>query len=263
MKAGRDSQDGETTKPVADVFVPGSRRRRATYTECWRIWTVMLFAWPIERGLVAVFRSLHNPILTDRLARILVVPTCFLVGLAWHWWRPERRRLKLHVLAVCLGVIICVGALLGVGYAIWSHSVASQYLRPLTSLREDSLEKITVNRSLVEGVLPSLEIRDNEALREFALCAKDARLHWDRESPPVSPMWYLSVDGPQHVELLCYYQEEWPGRVVGCMGHKEEDSGRFQIKARFISRDLRTWFENHVENMKADVDGQETSPAVR
>ncbi len=259
MNAGHNSQDAESPEPDANVFVPGRRRRRATFSECWRIWTAMAFVWPLQHALPPLFRSLHHPLLTDTMAKFLAVLACFLAGLAWHWWHPERRRLRLNVAVVLVCGLICASILLAGALAFKGLS----HLRPLTSLQEDSLEQITVIPWLAERYFGSLEIRDKEALREFALCARDATPHSDERCRPVSPMWYLRVDGEQRVELMCYYQEEWPDSVVGEIGYREEDPSRFVIKTRFVSRNLRPWFEKHVENTKADPDGQETGPPVR
>ena len=218
-----------------------------------RIWR-LLAAMTVIGILGGVFGLLIDPFYdawhNSWIAAGLTGPAGFLVGLLWQISDRQRRRQTPLLAVLFLGFLAVVMAPLGAFDEIRWQVDFEKRLNALTSLSDHSVEKATFCDKY--GRQELLEIADEVILAEFALACRDAE-GYSPNHPRYKPSWYVVLEGPQRMELMCHYEDRWPDKVVGYFVAKRGNTTRYY--GSFISKDLRPWFDTYVESVAGDDNG--------
>jgi hypothetical protein len=214
----------------------------ASLVPVWRILAAVAALQLLGSGVALLIGFHYSAFMNFWLGGCLATPLGFFVGLLWHLSEPQRRRgtrvevvVFLGVIAVGLGAAALVGSLPEMAKEMTS-------LGALQTLPDGAIERISVYDRYGETLL--LQIDDKTALSGFVLACRNAKGYLPNH-PVYAESWYLVLQGEQRVELECHYQQGDPDEVVGYFVRKTRNSTSYF--GTFISRDLRPWFQQHIE----------------
>ena len=252
------AEDSERMRSGRLYLGKAERAHITRFKRVWRILTAVVASGVLGGVLGWLLLPWFDAFDNAWIGGALATPVGFLAGLWWQFSNRKRRRVTPLLVVVGLGLLALVGAPIGAVIEIGCQKDLARRLDALTSLPQDSLKRIAFwDRYGRERLLT---IQDQAILGDFVRACRDAK-GYSPNHPRYEPSWYVVLDGKDTLELICHYEDRWPNNVVGYFVRKQGDSTHFH--GSFISENLRPWFEKHVENMKADADGQEASPPVR
>lgn len=186
----------------------------------------------------------------------LASPIAILLAVAWELRikEPEDSPSELDSESIPLnrvGLAIVISILLA-GMAvlqIQDSRVAQTNLTKLSKLPAESVRRIDIRMPFTDEVI--LEIEDPEAIRDFAVAARDAQTNWMAR---IEDSEHIQ---PKHVTVVAKTGESWSfewsqssrTRMFGMFIEVTEDAEWITVSKRgkFASTSLRDWFRKHVE----------------
>ncbi|MBN1917449.1 MAG: hypothetical protein JW889_06030 [Verrucomicrobia bacterium] len=90
-----------------------------------------------------------------------------------------------------------------------------------------------------------MSLRDPKAIQGFLDACRDAKPAFLVGSREPEGRWWVSLEGPQGIQLECCYDSRWREHIFGHFAVRHAD-GTAIYHGAFVSRGLRLWFLEHV-----------------
>jgi hypothetical protein len=217
------------------------RSTTADVIALWRVLAAVAVGQLIGGAVGTRVFPYHSGFHRHWLGMALATPLAFVAGVMWYLAHTRRLTLPPGLVLACLGVL-AFG--LGAGAVFLEKPSLDAELENIAALRsmpEGSLRRIAVYDEYCERLL--VHIEHEGSLRDFVRACRDAE-GYSPSHPGYTHSWYLFLDDDDHIELTCHYEPRHPDKVVGDFSDRSGTSTRYQ--GTFISRNLRSWFEEHV-----------------